>query len=81
MLVPGRCAATFHGQHAFEIRWQAVDGRDLILRANLGDADSPPFPAAPHPPFAAIGARAAGADRLAPWSVRAYVVRPNGDTP
>ncbi len=73
LLVPGRAARTLVGDRAFEVRWPTVGGEVLMMRANLADDTSLPFPAAGVAPFASVG-EGEGATQLGPWSVRAYVL-------
>lgn len=76
-LVPGRCITILAGEGAFEVRWPAVDGAALVLRANLADRASPRLPAPPGIPFAAVGPDG-GSGRLGPWAVEAYLLPPAG---
>jgi 1,4-alpha-glucan branching enzyme/maltooligosyltrehalose trehalohydrolase len=74
LLVPGRATPALLGEQAFVIRWPTIDGAELVLRANLGDAPSPPFAPLDTAPFASVGADPGEPARLGAWSVCAYVV-------
>jgi maltooligosyltrehalose trehalohydrolase len=68
----GHCAMLMNGERAFEIRWPAVRGFALMLRANLDDRVSPSFAVPDFVPFAMLGPAAPEAGQLGPWSVHAY---------